>query len=311
MRIAQSLAISGQGLLEEHSGLIKLAQILQKHPQVAHRAAIIRVVLPEQAATAVEQLAPERFGLRGTSLHRERNAKIVQRPQGVLVIAPEHPALRRERVTPDAMGRFDVALAPIGPAKTGPDAQGEGMIVAQHIRAPSVRLNERDDRLIDAPERVEQRAEGEKRLQRVRMVLAEGLATQLERLEAVERSVLEVERLAPSSIDEYRARLAERIAELSKGLTIDPQRLAQEVAFFAERCDVAEELTRLKSHFVQFRALCAAPEPAGRKLDFLVQEMHREVNTTGSKSANAAIAAHVVQLKAELERVREQVQNVE
>jgi uncharacterized protein (TIGR00255 family) len=146
------------------------------------------------------------------------------------------------------------------------------------------------------------------------MRTAEGRAIEkdlLSRLEAVERSVLEVERLAPSSIDEYRARLAERIAELSKGLTIDPQRLAQEVAFFAERCDVAEELTRLKSHFVQFRALCAAPEPAGRKLDFLVQEMHREVNTTGSKSANAAIAAHVVQLKAELERVREQVQNVE
>ncbi|MBL8920848.1 MAG: YicC family protein [Myxococcaceae bacterium] len=133
----------------------------------------------------------------------------------------------------------------------------------------------------------------------------------LARLEAVEKSVLEVERLAPVSIDEYRARLSDRIAELSKGLSIDPQRLAQEVAFFAERCDVAEELTRLKSHFVQFRALCAAADPAGRKLDFLVQEMHREVNTTGSKSANAAIAGHVVQLKAELERVREQVQNVE
>ncbi len=133
----------------------------------------------------------------------------------------------------------------------------------------------------------------------------------LGRLEAVERSALEVERLSPASVDEYRKRLTDRIAELNQGALVDPQRLAQEVAFFAERCDVAEELTRLKSHLVQFRALCEAPEPAGRKLDFLVQEMHREVNTTGSKSANAAIAGLVVQLKAELERVREQVQNVE
>lgn len=133
----------------------------------------------------------------------------------------------------------------------------------------------------------------------------------LARLEAVEKSVLEVEKLSPASVGDYQKRLTERIAELTQGMAVDAQRLAQEVAFFAERCDVAEELTRLKSHFEQFRALSAAPEPAGRKLDFLVQEMHREVNTTGSKSATAAISGLVVQLKAELERVREQVQNVE
>lgn len=133
----------------------------------------------------------------------------------------------------------------------------------------------------------------------------------LARVEAVEKSAHEVQRLCPVSIEEYRKRLTDRLTELNAGGLVDPQRLAQEVAFFAERCDVAEELTRLDSHFAQFRALCAAPEPAGRKLDFLVQEMHREVNTTGSKSANAAITALVVQLKAELERVREQVQNVE
>lgn len=133
----------------------------------------------------------------------------------------------------------------------------------------------------------------------------------LSRLEAVEKSVAEVSRLSPASVEDYRRRLTERIAELTQGGPVEPQRLAQEVAFFAERCDVAEELTRMGSHLEQFRALSAAPEPAGRKLDFLVQEMHREVNTTGSKSASAAITALVVQLKAELERVREQVQNVE
>jgi len=133
----------------------------------------------------------------------------------------------------------------------------------------------------------------------------------LARLELVEASVNEVQKQSPASVDDYRRRLSERIAELTHGMTVDPQRLAQEVAFFAERCDVAEELTRMRSHLEQFKALCAAPEPSGRKLDFLVQEMHREVNTTGSKSASAAITGLIVQLKAELERVREQVQNVE
>ncbi|MCA2980693.1 MAG: YicC family protein [Myxococcaceae bacterium] len=133
----------------------------------------------------------------------------------------------------------------------------------------------------------------------------------LERLDLVSRSVGEIARGSKASVEEYQRRLSERIDELTRGLQVDPQRLAQEVAFFAERCDVAEELTRLASHVEQFKRLCAAPEPAGRKLDFLVQEMHREVNTTGSKSANATVTSLVVQLKAELERVREQVQNVE
>lgn len=131
------------------------------------------------------------------------------------------------------------------------------------------------------------------------------------RLALVAQVVDEVKVLAPRAIDLYRDRLAERIAELSRGVAVDPQRLAQEVAFFAERTDVAEEMTRLASHLEQFRALLASKEPSGRKMDFLVQEMHREVNTTGSKSQHADISARVMQLKAELERIREQVQNVE
>ena len=91
----------------------------------------------------------------------------------------------------------------------------------------------------------------------------------------------------------------------------DPARLAQEVAFFAERVDVAEELTRLGSHLAQLRALVGTDAPAGRRLEFLVQEVNREVNTIGSKSQQAGIAAQVVELKAELERVREQIANVE
>lgn len=131
------------------------------------------------------------------------------------------------------------------------------------------------------------------------------------RLDLVSRWVDEVKALAPKAIDTYRTRLSERIAELSKGMPVDPQRLAQEVAFFAERTDVAEEMTRLSSHLVQFNELLSSTEPSGRKMDFLVQEMHREVNTTGSKSQHADISSRVMQLKAELERIREQVQNVE
>jgi uncharacterized protein (TIGR00255 family) len=131
------------------------------------------------------------------------------------------------------------------------------------------------------------------------------------RLALVSSLVTDLVRLAPKAVEEYQVRLAERIAELAKGVSVDPQRLAQEVAIFAERTDVAEELTRLNSHISQFQTLLAAKEPVGRKMDFLVQEMHREVNTTGSKSQHPEISSRVVALKAELERIREQVQNVE
>lgn len=131
------------------------------------------------------------------------------------------------------------------------------------------------------------------------------------RVGLVEKLSKEVAALSPRSVDEYRAKLEERIAELSRGMTVDPQRLAQEVAYFAERTDIAEEMTRLTAHIEQFRVLLASNEPSGRKLDFLVQEMHREVNTTGSKSQSSEISTRVVALKAEVERIREQVQNVE
>jgi uncharacterized protein (TIGR00255 family) len=146
------------------------------------------------------------------------------------------------------------------------------------------------------------------------MRVKEGEALEAElsaRLALVSSLVTDLVRLAPKAVEEYQVRLAERIAELAKGVSVDPQRLAQEVAIFAERTDVAEELTRLNSHISQFQTLLASKEPVGRKMDFLVQEMHREVNTTGSKSQHPEISSRVVALKVELERIREQVQNVE
>ena len=140
----------------------------------------------------------------------------------------------------------------------------------------------------------------------------EALGRDLEaRLRTLEAWLARVAAAAPLSVEQQRARLQERVQELARGHVVDAARLATEVALFADRVDVAEELTRLRSHLSQMRGLMAGRDPAGRKMDFLVQEMHREVNTVGSKSQSAEIAAAVVEMKAEVERMREQVQNVE
>lgn len=131
------------------------------------------------------------------------------------------------------------------------------------------------------------------------------------RLEAIRSFAAKVAEEAPVSVRQQQERIAQRVQELTGGIALDPQRLAQEVALLAERSDVAEELTRLDSHLAQFAQLLDASEPVGRRMDFLVQEMNREVNTVASKAQWAPIAALAVELKAEIERIREQVQNVE
>lgn len=110
---------------------------------------------------------------------------------------------------------------------------------------------------------------------------------------------------------EYRQKLKARLEQLLEGAEMDESRLFQEVALLADRCDITEELVRLSSHFNQFDEALRSSEPVGRKLDFLMQEMNREVNTIGSKSNDAGITNLVIQIKAEMEKMREQVQNVE
>jgi uncharacterized protein (TIGR00255 family) len=136
----------------------------------------------------------------------------------------------------------------------------------------------------------------------------------VKRLETVRRIALEVARRGPEVLDVHRKRLkerAERLRVASELGGVDPGRLEQEIALFAERVDIAEELTRLESHCVQFAQLVASTEAIGRRLDFLLQEMAREANTVGAKSPDAPIAHAIVEVKAEIERMREQVQNVE
>ena len=123
----------------------------------------------------------------------------------------------------------------------------------------------------------------------------------------------EVGKRAPKVIDEYHQRLKSRVSLLLEagGFELQEEGLMREVAVFAERCDVIEELTRLRSHLDQFTELCDRPEPVGRTLDFLTQELLREANTIASKSNDAAIARSVVEMKATIDRMKEQVQNVE
>ena len=111
--------------------------------------------------------------------------------------------------------------------------------------------------------------------------------------------------------NEWQGRLNERLTRLGPDFAYDPLRVAQEIALFADRCDISEELSRFRSHLEQVRLLLTEPEPVGRQLDFLVQELNRETNTMGSKSNDAELTRHVVQIKSELEKVREQIQNVE
>ncbi len=133
------------------------------------------------------------------------------------------------------------------------------------------------------------------------------------RLDTVERLVDEIDRLRPGVVEAYRERLARRVEELVREVPAQDleARLAMEVALFADRCDVSEELVRLRSHLAEYRELLSAGGVVGRKLEFLLQEMNRETNTTGSKASDAGISRIVVEIKAELEKLREQVQNVE
>lgn len=133
---------------------------------------------------------------------------------------------------------------------------------------------------------------------------------QLRRVQIAEWTKLIGER-TPQMVVEYRQKLKARLEQLLDGVEMDESRLAQEVALLADRCDITEELVRLSSHFKQFDEALRCSDPVGRKLDFLMQEMNREVNTIGSKSNDAEITNLVIQIKAEMEKMREQVQNIE
>ncbi len=133
----------------------------------------------------------------------------------------------------------------------------------------------------------------------------------LSRLETIESHGDIINSRQSESVQSYKLRLEERIKILSDGVEIDPQRIAQETAIMADRCDVTEEVVRLDSHIKQFKKLLDGNQPVGRKLEFLIQEINREANTIGSKTIDSEVSQQVIEIKSDLEKIREQLQNIE
>lgn len=133
----------------------------------------------------------------------------------------------------------------------------------------------------------------------------------LEKADFIESVLKLISQRSPEVVREYKAKLESRIKEIMEQQVVDENRLAMEVAIFADRCSIDEEIVRLGSHISQLRDTLNAKQPVGRKLDFLVQEMNREINTIGSKANDLVITKNVIDLKSEIEKIREQIQNIE
>ena len=133
------------------------------------------------------------------------------------------------------------------------------------------------------------------------------------RADLIAQKLALIEERSPMVVEEYQAKLSERLNNLlaDHNITVEPERLLQEVAIFADRTSITEEIVRLKSHIKQFKTIIASDQPVGRKLDFIAQEMNRESNTILSKSNDLSISDTGINLKTDIEKVREQIQNIE
>ncbi len=146
----------------------------------------------------------------------------------------------------------------------------------------------------------------------MRKVEGEKIAKDLKRrLDLIQSKVKEVSKLSTGLIEEYVVKLEERVKQILKDQEIDKSRLAQEVVIYADKSSIEEEITRLNSHISQFNELLNSNEAVGKKLDFIIQEMNRETNTIGSKANSLEITNGVIDMKTEIENLREQVQNIE
>ena len=146
----------------------------------------------------------------------------------------------------------------------------------------------------------------------MRSIEGERLKTDVnEKADGILTMVAEVEKLSPITVENYRNRLFKKLSEVLESKDIDEQRILTEAAIFSEKIAVDEETVRLRSHIAQLKAMLDDEEAVGRKLDFIVQEMNREVNTIGSKAQDLNITKLVVDMKADIEKIREQIQNIE
>ena len=171
--------------------------------------------------------------------------------------------------------------------------------------------NEQDDEIIKA-ETIEVVNLAVSQLVNMRQTEGNKIATDLaNRIQDIKQKIIEISSLSTGLIKDYVVKLEARIKELLQNKEIDETRLAQEVVIYADKCSVEEEITRLDSHISQFSNLLNSSEAVGKKLDFIIQEMNRETNTIGSKANNLEITNDVIDIKTQIENIREQVQNIE
>ena len=196
-------------------------------------------------------------------------------------------------------------------------AEAEGIIadipVTEISKLPDVLTiqNNQDDEMIKE-ELTEVTENAICNLLEMRKIEGEKIAQDLKRrVEEIAEKVKKISSLSTGLIEEYVVKLNTRIKELLKDQVVDDARVAQEVVIYADKCSIQEEVTRLDSHIYQFRELLNSNEAVGKKLDFIIQEMNRETNTIGSKANNLEITNEVINIKTQLENIREQVQNIE
>jgi uncharacterized protein (TIGR00255 family) len=230
--------------------------------------------------------------------HVTLTARVERRPSDMLRIDEERFRLYLEQIR-QLQQRFHL-----------PDAPDIGTL----LRLPDVIAGAEEEERGTAAELVAIVERAVQALDRMRSAEGARLKTYLEeRLAIIERAVARIAERAPHRLVEQRDRLRTSVQELAQGVAIDEQRLALEIAVLADRLDVSEEISRFHSHFAAFRATLDAPSPdgVGKRLGFLLQELLREANTTGSKANDASILQDVIVVKEELERIREQAENVE
>jgi uncharacterized protein (TIGR00255 family) len=262
-----------------------------------HRFLEIRIRLPAELVDHtffVEQLCRERLG-RG-------RYDVSVRVDGA-ALPPAGLDLDRARAVYAAFGRLRDEVCPGGEVPLSLLAAVPGILVDAEVTSGEPWREALASSLAVALDQLEQMRAHEG------AALAAELRARLGELRRLEGALREE---APGIVLAQERRLTERLARLLGGSEgLDPTRLAMEVALLADRCDITEELVRLGSHFVQFDQLLCGAGPSGRKLDFLLQEMAREANTIGAKCQDASLSHLVISLKAEIERLREQVQNIE
>lgn len=250
----------------------RLRTLVQQHVARGRVEVAVSVQLRQEPALVVE-LNQALAGAIGAVIQRARDAGVVAGP-----------------LTPGDLLRFPQAFT-VRESAPDLDAEGQAALDAAVERAVAATLTDLDGMRVHEGERLREDLDARK--------------------DAVSGHVEGIARVAAEGEAGLRARLEARLNELTADLSVDRGALAQEIVRFAARSDISEEVVRFRAHAAQWTSLSDAPEPCGRKLDFLLQEMNREVNTMGSKADGPGVAELVVSAKAELEKMREQAQNVE